>query len=103
MDSKDFYRQLDIDNPQEFIYYDNYAAMIESEDEFSFSLLYELFENAGQDDLLNLTEGYFSDLLEDFPDDEEDLYILVENIGRCLTGILSSADDDRISKYTDEI
>lgn len=103
MDTKEFYSILDIDSPKEFIYYDNYAAMIESEEDIPFGLLYDLFENADEEDLLNLTDNYFGELLEDVPDEEEDFYILIENIGMCLMGILKSADDEKISKFTEEI
>lgn len=103
MDTREFYDRLDISGPQEFAYYDNYAALMESEEEFSYELLYGLFDNVNEDELIKLTEGYFAELLEDVPEEQEDFYILIENIGRCLAGILKSREDDRIAKYTDEV
>ncbi len=103
MDTREFYRILDIDDADGFVYYDNFAALAESEEDIPYDLVYDLCLKADEKTLADLCDDYFAELLEEIPADQEDLYILTENIQMGLKGILEGGDEDRIARYAEEL
>lgn len=89
MDKTGFYTILDIDNAEEFQYYENIAAMIEADDYIESNLIKDLLKDVDPDNFAELTDSYFEELLKMLPDEETDLYITVESIKRILCGLIT--------------
>lgn len=104
MDKTIFYKTLDIDKPEEFRYYENLEALIECDEYIEANLIYDLFKDIDTSILEEFFSYYFEDFLRVIPDEESDLYILVENISRLFQGLAKEdmAGED-ISILADEL
>lgn len=104
MDKTVFYQILDIDKPSEFKYYENFANLIESDEYFDEELLEELFSQVDKQILIELTDSFFDEFLQDVPENESDFYLLCENIKQQIMGKLSpDMDDAEVSDFVQEI
>ncbi len=104
MDLNELFDIVDIESTEDFKYFDNFAALIESEEYIPNEVLYELFSNVDVYVLSELADNYFEDIMEGVPEEEADLFTLLDNIRRVLKGYAENTDDERsIVLFTDEI
>ena len=104
MDLNELFDIVDIESTEDFKYFDNFAALIESEEYIPNEVLYELFSNVDVYVLSELADNYFEDIMEGVPEAEADLFTLLDNIRRVLKGYAENTDDERsIVLFTDEI
>lgn len=104
MNKEKIYELLDIDSPRDFIYFENFANLIECDEELDFVALVELFKNVEKPSLCQVMGEYFDYILENIPDDENEIYTVLDNVKRCLIGMASSnLDDTEIANFTSEI
>lgn len=104
MDKTLFYQILDIDKPSDFKYYENFASLIESDEYFDEELLEELFFQVDKQTLIELTDSFFDEFLQDVPENESDFYFLCENIKQQIMGKLSpDMDESEVSDFVQEI
>lgn len=111
MDREELYKLLDIEMPEDFRYFENMAELMETPAELNEDLLAELFLDLDMDLIEELLNSYFEELQRFIPDEETDLYILTENMKRCLTGLAHeiSAEENAgekehlVSQFTEEI
>ena len=104
MDKTTFYNILDINNPEEFTYYENFAAMIEADDYIESNLIKDLLKDLDMDTLLECSDNYFEEFLKAIPDDESNLYMTVESIKRAFSGMMAAElTTDEINVLADEI
>jgi hypothetical protein len=89
MDKTILYKKLDIDTPEEFKYYENLAALLEEDDFIEENLLKDLISEIDRGQLAEHMESYFEDFLRNLPDEENELYITVDNIARYLSGLIA--------------
>ncbi len=87
MDKEELYALLDIDDGSDFQYFENFADLAEAEGRISEEAMYALIQEADPKIFAELCESYFYDLLENIPDEQIDLYNLLENIKRVLIGM----------------
>jgi hypothetical protein len=104
MEYEELIALLDITSGKELAYIEQYAELVESEDYISPEALSQLFEEADNDALAELTDGYFEEILENVPDEEVELYTLLQTIGRALSGLAQMPDDpdEATASYADE-
>lgn len=91
MDREELFAFLDIDDGSDFQYFENFADLVESDGQISEEAVYELVEELDLKVFAELCESYFYDLLENIPDDQIDLYNLLETIKRVLVGAAEGA------------
>lgn len=95
---------VDIESAEDFKYFDNFAALMESDDYIPTEVMYELFAEVDTDVLSELTDNYFEDIMEGVPEEEAELFTLLDNIKRVLKGYAENTDDERsIVLFTDEV
>lgn len=95
---------VDIESTEDFKYFDNFAALMESDDYIPAEVMYELFAEVDTDVLSELTDNYFEDIMEGVPEEEAELFTLLDNIKRVLKGYAENTDDERsIVLFTDEV
>lgn len=95
---------VDIESAEDFKYFDNFAALMESDDYIPAEVMYELFAEVDTDVLSELTDNYFEDIMEGVPEEEAELFTLLDNIKRVLKGYAENTDDERsIVLFTDEV
>jgi hypothetical protein len=104
MDLEELLEMLELDEPQEFEYFENFSDLVESEEEMPVETLYDLFSQTDQDTIAELIDNYFDDTLDAVPDDQTDVYMLLGNIKRELTGLMSTADEeDQMRRFCEEL
>ena len=104
MDLNELFEIVDIESAEDFKYFDNFAALMESDDYIPTEVMYELFAEVDTDVLSELTDNYFEDIMEGVPEEEAELFTLLDNIKRVLKGYAENTDDERsIVLFTDEI
>ncbi len=96
--------KLDINEPEEFQYFENFADLVESDEDIEEEELFQLFSQTNADTVSELIGNYFEDMSDAVPDGETDVFSLMENIGRCLIGLIRAATDDSgIMQFCEEL
>ena len=95
---------VDIESAEDFKYFDNFAALMESDEYIPGEVMYELFAEVDTGVLSELTDNYFEDIMEGVPEEEAELFTLLDNIKRVLKGYAENTDDERsMVLFTDEV
>lgn len=96
---------LDIEEPEEFSYFENMADFFENEEEPEREAVYKLMKKVDKNVLAELITGYLDDVCENLPENEPDLFTLLTNIKLSLSGISrqSLRDENKIVVLTDEL
>ena len=104
MDKTELYRKLDIDTIDEFRYYENLASLFEEDDYIETNLIKDLIKDVDKTVLAEHMDSFFEQFLGNLPDDETELYITVDSIGRAMTGMISEdMTSEDITALADEI
>ena len=93
---------LDIDSPSELVYFEQFAELMEIQQDVPFETLCMLVEGMDPEALSELVEGYFDDIMKFVPDSEDDLYTLMQNIGTTLTSLADGGEDDSANIFAEE-
>lgn len=104
MDKTLLYKKLDIETPGEFKYYENLAALLEEDDFIELNLIKDLLREVDRQLLAEHMDSYFEDFLKNLPDEENELYLTVDNIARSITGLIGDPmTDGEIAALADAI
>ena len=104
LNKEKLYELLDIEQPEDFEYFENIAALLECEEEIEEEALSQLIKDLDKDTLAELIYGYFEEIMDFIPDDALDLYTLLEHIKFSLIGMASqSRQENVLVNLTDEI
>ena len=96
---KQLMKILEIAEPEEFEYFENMADLIECEYTISDAAIANLFRYVDGETLAELIENYFSDILEHLPENQDEIYLLINNIGMNLIGLAKKRKRSIISRY----
>lgn len=104
MDLDEILELLEMEDPAEFADFEHFAALMECDEEIPYDVLYQVLAEVDPELLIDLTDAYFEDILQEIPDDGIDIYTLFSTIRQALTGLAKNAStrEDRIS-YVDEL
>ncbi len=89
MDKTELYKKLDIDTIDEFKYYENLASLFEEDDYIEENLIRDLIKDVDKEVLAEHMDSFYEQFLGNLPDDETELYLTVDSIGRAMTGLIS--------------
>ena len=107
MDYEELLSFLDIEDPSELVYFEQFAELIEASDDISLEAIKQLIDGIDEGGLAELTEGYFDDLLRFVPDEEAELYTLLQAIGTTLTTLAQNEEPEETDSdslvYADEL
>ena len=104
MDYEELLEYLDLDDPSQFEYFEAMADLVESEEYIENEAVYKLFDGADKTMIAELLSDYFEDIMEGVPEEEAELFTLLDNIKRVLKGYAENTDDERsIVLFTDEV
>ncbi len=102
----ELFELLDITSGAEFEYFENFADLVESDEDIDADLIVELLKEADMKVFAELVESYFYDTMENVPQDQIDIYNLMENIKRNFVGMAQAAqneDENAILQLSDEL
>ena len=104
MDFDELLELLEIDSPDEFGYFEYFAALIELDEDVPYGLFYKILADVETETLIDMTDNYFEDILLGIPDDAIDVYTLLGTIRQALNGLAKNAStkEERIA-YADEL
>ena len=80
MTKEELYEKLDIDSPEDFSYFEQFADLIETEEKVEEGLVKEVLSAVSSQDAGDLVQNYFDDFTESLPDDADDLISLIDSI-----------------------
>ena len=103
MDLEELLRALDIDSPAELVYFEQFADLMEDQRDIPFEALAALVEAMDQDVLAELVGGYFEEIEGAVPDGEDELFLLLDNIGTTLQSLAAGNEDDGIRIFAEEL
>lgn len=104
MDKTGLYRKLDIDTIDEFRYYENMASLLEEDDYIEVNLIKDLLRGVDKEVFAEHLDSFYEQFLSNLPDDDTELYITVDSIGRAMCGLVSEdMTEEDISVLADEI
>lgn len=79
MTREEMMKILDIESEEDFMYFDQFAALMETEEEIDYDMFTELLLLAGPETLPDLLSSFFEDVIRGIPDDNTDLYAAVQS------------------------
>ncbi len=94
MDKEKLYELLDIETPEDFQYFENFAALVEYDEEIPYELICELVKEVDLDTLSGLCDEYFDEISDHIPDGETDVYVLLEDFKRNLQDLREDLEED---------
>ena len=105
MNKEQFYELLDIENAEDFQYFENLAAFFECEEELDYDDVARLFEEVDKTVLAELVDEYFEEITNFVPGSETEVFSILENVRRALVGMCRNcAEDENLrSKLIEEL
>ncbi|MCI5698376.1 MAG: hypothetical protein MR269_05040 [Clostridiales bacterium] len=96
MNREKFYELADIETPEDFKFYDNVENLVEADEQWDADLLWSVISEVDGDTLKEIFKEYFQSLMEKLPEDNTELYTLIYNTGRAITGLAGAGESDRV-------
>lgn len=95
---------LEIDSPDDFAYFEHFAAIIECDEEIPYEMFFKVLADVDSETLVELTDNYFDEVLQGMPDDSIEIYTLLNTIRQALLGLAKTSQtrEDRVL-YIDEL
>ena len=94
---------LDIDSAAELVYFEQFAELMEHDNDIPYETLILLVEGMDPEVLPELVEGYFEDVMKFVPDGESDLYTLLQNIATTLSTLSAASEEDSARVFAEEL
>lgn len=91
---------LDIENPDEFQYFEHFADLMECDQPVSYDALFELISQADKVTLAELIENYLDEIADALPDNGTEAYTFLKSVGLSLRGLLKPIADDDEDEYS---
>jgi len=98
MDRIALYNELDIDNPEDFEYFEQFAYIVECTENIEYEDFYQSLSKAKSDSLAEIVENYFTELEKNLPDGHDEIYEIIENVFtnlKLVVGDIDEAEDSR--------
>ena len=87
MSKEELYDIMDIEKGEDFKYFESLADLMETGDSYNSDDLFEVLSDIDIDTLNEHIGEYFDQMQEAVPDDASDIYTLLENIKKEMTGL----------------
>ena len=88
---------IGIDSPDEFEYFENFADIVESDEEIPSETLAELFRSTDPAAVSEIIDQYFDDIMNAVTTEHPDIYALLDTLRNVLTALILENDDDEES------
>lgn len=88
MNYDDLLEMLEIEEPYEFKFFENFADLVECDQRISYDALFELISKVDKIILAEVIESYFDDAAEALPDDGTEAFTFLKTLSLSLRGML---------------
>ena len=100
----DLFEMLEMDSPADFEYFEQFADLMESEENIPFDLFYTAISQASSETMTELTGNYMEDLSNALPDDYDELFTIVDSVQQRLLLLCEDLDEgDSRRDYANEL
>lgn len=96
MNREELYALVDIDDPSEFEYFENLADLLECDEDIPYDELYSLLREVDKGTLGMLIDDYFEEISDFLPEDDGELFLLMDQIRRSLKGLARGSEDENV-------
>ncbi len=103
MDYKELLEQLDASSDYMLDDFEQYAFLMESDEEIETDALVQVLKQFNRDILLELNNNYFSEILRILPEEEVSLYAHMEAIKRHFAGMIEEEDLNEAYRLSESI
>lgn len=104
MNLNELLEMLDLTEPSEFEYFENFADLVESDEEIPEETLAELFSEVDISSVTEIIDNYFSDLTSLLSDGYPDIYSLLYTIKNVLIALINDdSDEGSLMRFAEEI
>jgi len=93
MERDELFDLLEIDSPEQLEYFEQFAELLECEDEIAFDDIYEVLSGASAENIGEFSENYFEELMNALPDSEQAAFAKLDAVQQRLM-LLAAEDDD---------
>ena len=93
---------LDIDHGADFTYYENIAELLECEKEIGVDAIHGLLVEADLSIFAEIVESYFYDIMEKMPDNDIDIYNILEAVKRNFITLAESGNTVPLAEQLEE-
>lgn len=97
MDKEKFYELLDIESGQDFMYFENFAALMECDEDIDGDQILEILRDVDMEIFIEICGEFFDDVETSIPEGETELYTLMLTIRRAFIG-MAKIDDEEVEK-----
>ncbi len=87
------YKLLEMDGPEDLEYFEQFADLMEMDEEVPFDLFYMVLSGLSPENAGELAENYFEDLSNAAPEDENDLVLLLDSLEENLMHLAEDIED----------
>ena len=94
MNKEEIYQLMDIEKGEDFKYFESLADLLETDDNYDADTLFEVLNDIDTDTLSEHASSYFEQMQENIPDDEAELYTLIENIKKEISGLTETCSSE---------
>ncbi len=94
MTRDELFELLEMDSAEDFGYFEQFAELVECEDEIEYDDFYEAVSKVDRDTLAEINENYFTEIEKTFPEDCDDFYEVMQSIWENLKRLAADSDDE---------
>lgn len=87
MNIEELFEFLDLESGEDFQYFENFADFVECGEDIEHDAICIMLSEIDMQNFAEICESYFYDITENMPQDNVDIYSLLENIKRVLVGL----------------
>lgn len=100
---EDILYELDIQSEEDFRYFEQLAALVEGDFELDYDTFAEIMMLPETEALTDMTSSFFEDLIRGIPDDNTDLYSVIQSIKDVLLSLAEHTSHRGRGFYADEL
>jgi len=92
------YKKLDMEDPSELEYFEQFADLMEMDEDIPFDLFYMALSGAEAETAGDLVENYFEDLTNAAPDEENELVSIIDSVEQNLLLLAPDISNDEVRR-----
>ena len=94
---------IGIDEPDEFEYFENFADIVESDEDIPEETLAELFNHTDPETVAEIIEQYFDDIMSPLGEEHSQMYSLLDTIKHVFIALIMEDDDSSMAHFAEEL
>lgn len=103
MTIEELMEMLEIESEEDFAYFEQFAALMESEADIDYDTFTELLLMADFETLQDMIQSFFDDMIRGVPDDDTRLYAVLQSVKDALTSLAGLGRGRNFGFLSDEL